>query len=413
MALWKQALLCLVLLAGAFVAWLHFDSGAVKRLKSYGISGPVIAAIAPSGTTADKAPSEQSENGGGVSPATLVVTKKVGDGTLNSRVKAIGSGMALHTVTLTPTDAGTIKTIEVSAGDHVEPGQVIATLDSEAQRIAAEHAKLTLSDDEKKLARYRELKTSSAVSSVEISNQETQVAADRLALKQAQYNLGKRTINAPIPGVIGIIAVNVGDYVTTETKIGTIDDRSRILVDFQVPERYLGAVKVGNEVDATASAFPGRTFKGKVSAIDNRIDPDSRTLRVRAELPNKDDLLRAGMSFLVTMHFPGDTYPSVNPLAVQWDSSGAYVWRVENNKAERVPVQIVQRNPQSVLVNGKLAKGDSVVTQGVQVLRAGSAVQVADSDQSGADASGFAPEKSETKNVDDSVRKASRTQAAL
>ena len=272
----------------------------------------------------------------------------------------------------------------MKAGDHLDAGEVIATLNSQAQRIAADRARLTLKDAEKKLSRYRELKSSAAVTTVQISDQESEVESDRLALKQAEYDLGKRSIRAPISGVIGIVAINVGDYVTSQTKIATIDDRSRILIDFQVPERFSGAIAIGAEVDASASAFPGRLFKGHVSAIDNRIDPDSRTLRVRAELPNRDDLLRAGMSFLVTLKFPGDRYPAVDPLAVQWDSSGAYVWKIRDGKAERVQVKVVQRNPQNILVNGKLAAGDQVVTQGVQVLRSGSQVQIADS--GGADA---------------------------
>ncbi len=385
MAFWKQAALCVVLLLAAFVGWVRYDPGAVATLKGYGVDSPLLAALAPGKTAGEGSAGAGRRGGVAASRRTaLVVAKKVGHATLNNRVKAIGSGVAIRTATITPTDSGTVRTVDVKAGDHLDAGEVIATLNSQAQRIAADRARLTLKDAEKKLSRYRELKSSAAVTTVQISDQESEVESDRLALKQAEYDLGKRSIRAPISGVIGIVAINVGDYVTSQTKIATIDDRSRILIDFQVPERFSGAIAIGAEVDASASAFPGRLFKGHVSAIDNRIDPDSRTLRVRAELPNRDDLLRAGMSFLVTLKFPGDRYPAVDPLAVQWDSSGAYVWKIRDGKAERVQVKVVQRNPQNILVNGKLAAGDQVVTQGVQVLRSGSQVRIADS--GGADA---------------------------
>ncbi|MNV93600.1 Multidrug resistance protein MdtA precursor [compost metagenome] len=98
---------------------------------------------------------------------------------------------------------------------------------------------------------------------------------------------------------------------------------------------------------------------------------------MRARLENPDDTLRAGMSFAVTMAFDGDIYPTVDPLAIQWSSEGSYVWRVSADKSERVPVKIIQRNPDKVLVDAALAKGDEVVTEGVQRLRDGGDVRIA------------------------------------
>ena len=83
------------------------------------------------------------------------------------------------------------------------------------------------------------------------------------------------------------------------------------------------------------------------------------------------------MSFQVTMKFPGDTYPSVDPLAIQWGTDGAFVWAVRDGKAERVPVRIIQRNTESVLVSAELAESDSVVTEGVHVVRDGAELLIA------------------------------------
>jgi len=125
---------------------------------------------------------------------------------------------------------------------------------------------------------------------------------------------------------------------------------------------------------------------GRLTAVDNVVDRASRTLRVQAVLDNNDDRLRDGMAFEVTMDFEGETFPSVDALAVQWSSTGAFVWRVQDSKVQRVPVVIRQRNPDRVLVEGELAEGDDVVIEGVQTLRPGAEVTPANEASAARDA---------------------------
>ena len=164
---------------------------------------------------------------------------------------------------------------------------------------------------------------------------------------------------------------------TSQSTIATVDDRSSILVDFWVPERFAAAVKIGAAIEATPLANPNTTFKGAVSAIDNRIDDKSRTLWVQATIANPADSLRAGMSFEIIMQFPGDFYPAVSPLAIQWGTDGSFIWIVEAGKAKRVPVRIIQRNTENVLVDAPISNGTIVVTEGVQNVRDGSDVDIA------------------------------------
>ena len=132
---------------------------------------------------------------------------------------------------------------------------------------------------------------------VQLTEAELAVRNAELALRDSELALARRAIVAPISGVVGIISVSAGSYVTSQSEIATIDDRSEILVDFWVPERFAGMLSVGDPLEATSIARPGDVFQGKVSAIDNRIDADSRTMRVQASIGNPDDALRAGMSF--------------------------------------------------------------------------------------------------------------------
>jgi RND family efflux transporter MFP subunit len=380
MRVWKQLLIGTGVIAAGVLLWGRFVPGANGMLEAAGLPGKLVAAIAPAGE--DKADGGQKAGGrrGFGNGPTLVATKPVAMAVVNDRLNAIGDGEAIRTVTVTPYATGNLTDVLVQSGERVEQGQVIARLDSEEQKIAADQARVARDSAEQKLKRVQNLRSSTSLA--ELQDAETAVKASELALRNAELALSRRDITAPYGGVVGIISVNPGDYVTTSTAIARIDDRSEILVDFWVPERFATSVRVGGEVSATAVARPGETFSGTVQAIDNRIEQESRTLRVRARIANPEDVLRAGMSFQVTMRFAGDLYPSVDPLSVQWSADGSYIWRVKGDKVERVPVHIVQRNPDMVLVKAELAEGDQVVTEGVQTLRPGGAVRkVAEGEQ--------------------------------
>lgn len=377
MRVWKQLLIGLGVISAGVLLWGRFAPGANGVLTAAGLPAPLVAAIAPaSAEKADGGNQGGGRRGGFGGGPTLVATKPVAMATVNDRLNAIGDGEAIRTVTVTPYATGNLTEVLVESGTRVEQGAVIARLDSDEQKIAADQARVTVEAAQQKLKRLENLRSST--STADLQDAQTALKAAELALRNAELTLRRRDITAPYGGVVGIISVNPGDYVTTSTAIARIDDRSEILVDYWVPERFVVSVKVGGEVSATAVARPGETFTGTVQAIDNRIDQESRTLRVRARIANPDDVLRAGMSFQVTMRFAGDLYPSVDPLSLQWSADGSYIWRVKGDKVERVPVHIVQRNPDKVLVKAGLAEGDAVVVEGVQTLRQGGAVRTAE-----------------------------------
>jgi RND family efflux transporter MFP subunit len=195
-----------------------------------------------------------------------------------------------------------------------------------------------------------------------------------LELRNASVALSRRTITSPIAGTIGLIQVTPGNYVPAQTKVTTVDDTSAILVDFWVPERYASAIAPAMPVSVTAIALPGRTFTGEINAVDNRLDPASRTLQVQAEIPNADRALRAGMSFTVALRFPGEQFPAVNPLAILWSAQGSYVWKYADGKATRVMAEIIQRNSDGVLVRADLKPGDAIITEGILQLSEGAEV---------------------------------------
>ncbi len=379
MPFWKQVIVILAVVAAFVAGWARFVPGAGDMLRRMGAPEGVVAVLAPAGDGTDTggkggAGGEGNRRGGNGAP--LVVVQPVGIGTVNDRLSAIGTGDAIRSVAVTPQVDGTLARVAIVSGQKVASGDLMAQLDNDEQTIARDQARVALKSATEKANLYANLK--STVSRIDAFDAQIAVEAAKLALDTAELNLKRRDIVAPIDGIAGIITVNPGDNVTTSTVIATLDDRSEILVDFWVPERFAPILKVGQAVEATAVARPGQLYRGTVEAIDNRIDEASRTLRVRARIGNDNDDLRAGMSFTVTMAFAGEDHPSVDPLAVQWDGDGAFVWRIgSENKAEKVRVRIVQRNPDTVLVDADLRPGDRVVTEGIQRVRQGGTVRPA------------------------------------
>jgi len=367
-----QLLTGLVFLVVGGLILMHFMPGSAMLARQVGMPESVIQLVAREEPTA-KAPEESANRRGGREQT--VVVKAAEQGKINDIMRAIGDGDALRSVAVTPLVSGQIAEMMIKPGQVVKAGDVIATLDDDVEKIALQSSKVALEAATNKLTRNEDLKK--IISQAEYQDTQTAVETARLVAAAAQLALERRVVRAPIDGIAGIVNADVGDYVSVSTPLVTIDDRSRLLVDFWVPERFTGLLQEGQDVQAKPIARPGKSFPGKIEAIDNRIDAASRTLHVRAVIENEGDELRAGQSFEVVVSLPGDSWPSVSPLAILWDSSGSYVWRVTSEKkVERVSAAIIQRNQDDVLVDGDIKPGDQIVIEGLQQLRAGATVKI-------------------------------------
>lgn len=387
----RQLLVSIVLILVAAFAWLFYAPGAPQMLAGWGVSlpfGPQLQAqengSRPSGPGG---PSSGPRPGGFAGRTTNVVTTPVALATINDTLSAIGEGTPVRSVTVTAPAGGDLAEILVRPGQVVEAGAVIARFDAAAEQIDLDRARLALEDAQAALTRTSGLASSNVVANTAVSAAQLAVSNAELALRNAEMALNRRTITSPISGTVGLLRVSPGNYVAAQTAITTIDDTSSILIDFWVPERYAAQISPGMDLSVSAIALPGRIFTGGISAVDNRIDPTSRTLQVQAEIPNADGALRSGMSFSVAIDFPGEDYPAVNPLSILWSAEGSYVWKYEDGTATRVMAEIVQRNSDGVLVRSNLVPGDAVITEGILQLSEGAAVTLLD----GPDGSGNTP----------------------
>ncbi|MGC4410741.1 efflux RND transporter periplasmic adaptor subunit [Rhizobium rosettiformans] len=395
MPLWKQLAISIALLFIGLCSWVYFSPGAGQALVSMGVPQSVVGVIAAtpeaegqggqrvqSGGQGGAQGQGQGNRRGGGNQAILVATQAVAIGVVNDRLSAIGDGEAVEAVTVMPQTSGMLDEILVSSGQKVSKGDVIARLDREEQVILRDQAAVALRSAKEKAESYRNLQSFSRLDVLDAQIAEEQA---QLQLTTAELNLKRRDIIAPIDGIIGIVGVSVGDNVTNSTPIVSLDNRSQLLVDFWAPERFAAAVTPGMPVEARSVSRPGQVFQGSVEAVDSRVDQASRTIRIRAKIDNPDDVLRAGMSFNVVMRFPGDQYAAVNPLAVQWDGEGSFVWQIVDNKSVKTRVTIVQRNSDQILVDASLKEGDVVAVEGLQRVREGGTVEVAGAPQDGSE----------------------------
>jgi len=366
----SQLLLAAIVLGGAVALWIEYVPEARPWLERAGVFHR-LGIAAPEAE--DPAP-RQVRRGG----ATQVMAVPVTTGTLNDRVSAIGDGRAARSVTVRSETAGRITEVGFAAGEQVSEGAVIFRLDDGAERIALDRARLMLADARDSTERLDRLRQSGAASANALREAELALRTAELAVRQAEFDLEQREITAPISGWIGLIEVEVGDRVSTQDDLALISDRSAILIDFALPERVLAKLRPGMPLTAEPLALAGETITGEVLAIDNKVDRNSRTVRILGRVANEGDRLRDGMAMSVSLGFPGDPFPQVDPLSVQWSSEGAFVWAVREGKAIRVAVKIRQRNADSVLVEGALSEGEPVVTEGTQSLRPGAEVEVID-----------------------------------
>ncbi len=358
--MWKQVVFAAAVVGGAAFLWQERDE-----------------ALAWFGTPTDGGAREAGSRDEGV--PVLVAPVETADDDLV--LEAVGTGRARLSVSLRPETAGKISEIALEAGRRFDKGDVLLRLDDREQQLALSLAEARLAEAERRLERYSRLEGSGAATSVTLDEVSTTAEVNRIEAEQARKALEDRTLRAPFAGVSGLPALEVGDRVDTDDEVATFDDRSEILVEFELPEALLSRVEPGLDVTATTPAFPGRSFEGKVSAINSRVDAASRTARVRVAIPNPDDLLRPGASFAIRLELPGGSYPIVPELALQFSRGSLHVWRVSDGRSEQVEVELIRRRAGDVLVDGPLLDGDLVVVEGTQRLEPGKLVRVLEVEQ--------------------------------
>lgn len=330
----------------------------------------VVGAVLGAGSF--EAEAQRRRGGDKAPPITFVEVKAK---RLNERVAAVGTSRARQQVRLTTRVAGVISEVLFEGGSKVKAGQPLVRLDSEPEKITVETAEAQRSQAADTVARYRQL-SEGTVTRVARAEAETALKVADAALRRARKDLERMTIKAPFDGIMGLSNLQTGDYLAVGTPIAMIDDRTTLIIEFTLPESVASSIKKGLPVRANLITRSGDVYNGAIQAVGSHIDPVSRTLRARAEIPNPDLSLIPGSTFSISIRLPGEEAWQVPGLAIQWDRAGAYVWRLVDDKTvERVDVAILARNGDNVLIDGAFQAGDKVVHEGGDSLRPGQTVR--------------------------------------
>ena len=302
--------------------------------------------------------------------------------TLTDDIQAVGSLKSDRGVMLRPEVSGRIARLGFADGARVQKGQLLVQLDDTLQQAQLKQADAQASIARSRLQRNRELLGQGFVSqsAVDQSAADLQVAEAQVALAQAQ--ISRMKVMAPFSGTAGLRRVDEGDYVKDGADIVNIEDLGAITVQFALPERALDRLRVGQSVELALDALPGRTFKGRVTALDSQVDANGRALQVLAKVENTGALLKPGMFARPRVVFatrqgavvvPEEALVPVGTRQLVFKlAEGANGQKV----AQRMEVKIGLRLPGKVEIMEGLKAGDAVITAGHSRLMRGDNVPV-------------------------------------
>lgn len=337
--------------------------GAHWWLQKEGAGNATAAASAPAATPA-------------ASNKVKVEVSPVNSVKLERAISAVGTLRSHDSVMLRPEVSGRISEINFTEGGKVEKGQVLVRLDDSVAKARVQQARANLQLAGSQHRRSVELNKQGFVSRQARDEAASNLAVQQAAVALAEAELEKTAIQAPFNGLVGLRTVSVGDYVGPGTDLVPIEAVDPLNVDFRIPEQFLGSVAVGSRLHVSFDALAGFQREGTVGAISPQVDVGGRSLLLRANVPNPDDLLRPGLFARVQLELAEAQGLVVPESALAPSGDAQYVYRVENGVVKRVMVQIGQRMGAHVEIVSGLNEGDDVVVSGLQKIRDGIEVEI-------------------------------------
>ena len=315
---------------------------------------------------------------GGPSPVSMVLVERH---SFTDTLDLLGVAKGRQSVTLSAAATQLVSRVRFTPGDAVSQGQVLVELKSAEQDAGMAQAQARAVQADRALQRWKTLADQGYASKAAVDQYEAASLSARADVSAAAARQGDRTIRAPFSGVVGLSDIAPGSVINPGAAIVTLDDVSVIRVDFQVPDRFLSAVREGQAISASVDAYPGPPIQGRVVKLDTRIDERTRALTVRAEFPNPGRLIKPGMMMRVALaqgSREGLAVPE-SAVSVQGDYAFVYGLKAQGPKtmAERRPVVTGLRQAGWVEIKDGLALGDRVIADGLNKVQPGQPVRVA------------------------------------
>ncbi len=312
--------------------------------------------------------------------AVPIIVKQVELDRFVDRVEALGTLRANESVTLTATVGETVTAIHFEDGQQVAAGDILVEMTSVEEHALIEEERSTLAEAKKQYDRLRPLVERGAAAQSLLDQRRREYQTARARLQAIESRLKDRLVIAPFAGTVGLRNISLGALIEPGDVVTTLDDISVMKLDFAVPAIHLATLRPGIAIEADSPAFPGRRFEGKVTGIDSRIDPVTRSITVRAELPNPSRLLKPGLLMQVVLSKNERQALMVPEEALVPSGRDNAVFVLDRSKeppaVQRRQVKIGGRRPGEVEVTHGLAPGEFVVTHGTLRIRQGQPVSV-------------------------------------
>jgi membrane fusion protein (multidrug efflux system) len=230
-------------------------------------------------------------------------------------------------------------------------------------QLHSQQAQLSLNE-----ANYRragQLYRKQLFAKAELDKQLALLNASKAEVASAQAKLAQAKIKAPFAGKVGLNKVNIGDYVPPGQDLVSLQAIDPMRIDFNVPEVYADRLAVGQIITMNVASVPGQLFRGQLSGIDSIIEPSTRSISVRAQIPNKEQKLLPGAFAEVTLYL-GHNKPvlTVPQQAVVYDGGKTFLFKITASKANRVAVKIANRIGNDIVVEEGIVATDQIVTAG-------------------------------------------------
>lgn len=295
---------------------------------------------------------------------------------LTERLSTTGTLRANEEVEIVSEVSGKITAIHFEEGSRVTAGELLLKIDDSELAAERKRALHRVELAERAEARQQQLLEDGVISAenYDVALGELNVLRAELQLIEAQ--LIKTEIRSPFSGIVGLRWVSPGSYLSSQTRIASLHDLDPVKLDFAVPEKYSAVMRVGDEISFAVEGFE-REFPGTIYAIEPSVDASTRSLRMRAECPNRDGALVPGMFANVDLVVRSEpdalTVPSI---AIIPELGGKKVFVYESGRAEPRTVETGIRTESAVQIISGLAEGDLVITSGVLQLQTGLEVEI-------------------------------------
>jgi membrane fusion protein, multidrug efflux system len=306
-----------------------------------------------------------------------VIAYEVAERALTDRIEALGTLKSNESVVLTASVTETVSAIHFDDGERVQAGQLLVEMTSEEEHALLEEAKVRVAEAERQYDRVKLLAEQRTASESLYDERKRDLETARASLAALQSRLADRLLRAPFDGVLGLRNISRGALVEPGDAITTLDDDSVLKLDFSVPSVFLPDLHPGLRITAKARAYGNRTFEGEVSGIDSRVNPATRSIQVRAILPNPDRALKPGILMQVELLRNPRRSAVVPEEALQQLGTDHFVMVIgADDNAERRTVSIGARLPGFVEITEGLTAGERVITHGNDKVRPGQPVIV-------------------------------------